>query len=39
MRGFGLVQVGLVIGIGGDGDGSEGARVWTHSATSVTEEV
>ena len=27
------------VGTGGDGDGSEGARVWTHSATSVTEEV
>ncbi len=24
---------------GGAGEGSEGARVWTHSATSVTEEV
>ena len=30
---------GLWFGTGGDGDGSEGARVWTHSATSVTEEV
>ena len=27
------------IGTGGVGDRSEGARVWTHSATSVTEEV
>ena len=24
---------------GGAGEGSAGARVWTHSATSVTEEV
>ena len=40
-------RVELVVGEGGGvcdlvqgvGEGSEGARVWTHSATSVTEEV
>ncbi len=30
---------GFWFGTGGVGGGSEGARVWTHSATSVTEEV
>ncbi len=43
-RGRGEVVVGeggggLGFGTGGVGDGSGGARVWTHSATSVTEEV
>ena len=45
-RGWGRVEVvvgegggGLWFGTGGVGEGSEGARVWTHSATSVTEEV
>ena len=41
-RGRGEVVVGeggLWVGTGGIGGGSEGARVWTHSATSVTEEV
>ena len=30
---------GLWFGTGGVGERSEGARVWTHSAASVTEEV
>ncbi len=30
---------GLWFGTGGVGERAEGARVWTHSATSVTEEV
>ena len=43
-RGRGEVVVGegeegCWFGTGGVGDGSEGPRVWTHSAISVTEEV
>ncbi len=45
-RGWGRVELvvgegerGLWFGTGGVGGRSEGARVWTHSATSVTEEV
>ena len=30
---------GLWFGTGGVGEGSEGARIWTHPVTSVTEEV
>ncbi len=45
-RGWGRVELvvgegggGLWFVTGGVGERSEGARVWTHSATSVTEEV
>ena len=45
-RGWGRVEVvvgegggGLWFGTGGVGERSEGARVWTHYAASVTEEV
>ncbi len=33
------VEGGLGVGTGGVGERSAGARVWTHSATSVTEDV
>jgi hypothetical protein len=32
-----VYKVGVLISMGGEGSG--GARVWTHSATSVMEEV